>query len=809
MQQPTCPDDEPQRIEALYSCCILDTPAEERFDRITRLARTIFKTRIALISLVDTDRQWFKSRQGLEVAETSRDISFCGHAILNRDIFVIPDALEDERFVDNPLVTGEPNIRFYAGAPITSREGYRIGTLCIIDDRPRQFNDEELASLRDLADCVQDELLLQQQQLHQDALLVLTRIISLHDDDTPTQLRRALALGCEYLGMPFGIISRIQGDSYEICFQQSPEGTLQDGQRFPLGDTYCNITLQADDVVAFARIDDTPHAGHPCYSTIKLKSYIGIPLYIENRRYGTLNFSSPEPLNQSRFSDTALEFIRLLGGWVESRLQRWQLDQSLRRSEARLRGLFELSPIGIALNDFETGAFIETNDSLIRPTGYTREEFVQLSYWDITPRQYEQEEAEQLEKLRTTGQYGPYEKEYIRKDGSRYPVVLRGILLDDPSGRKLIWSIIEDVSEMKRKEDELREINQRFLLAADAAQFGVWDLDLNTDNLKWDDWMFRIYGIPRDQFSSAYEAWESSVHPDDLEHAKQEVEQAIKGEKAFDTEFRICRPDGDIRDIKANAVIVRNAEDRPTHMVGINYDITEHKRAERLKNEFVSTVSHELRTPLTSISGSLGLLVEGTVGELPPQAQELVNIACNNSKRLSLLINDLLDMEKLAAGKIELDLQAHALQPLLKQSIEANRAYAARFEVVLALTESLPQVSICVDENRFMQIMANLLSNAAKFSPAGSVVKIAMEIQDQDVHISVTDQGPGIPPDFQSRIFQKFAQADASSTRQKGGTGLGLAVTRELVERMHGTIRFETSTSGTTFTVAFPVQPEP
>lgn len=158
MLAPPLPEDELSRLQVLHALCILDSGPEERFDRLTRMARRVFSTPIALVSLVDLNRQWFKSCQGLSVNETGRDVSFCGHAILGDEIFVIPDAAGDPRFADNPLVTGEPNIRFYAGCPLKVSRGARVGTLCIIDRQPRTFDDEDAQALRDLAAMVEDEL---------------------------------------------------------------------------------------------------------------------------------------------------------------------------------------------------------------------------------------------------------------------------------------------------------------------------------------------------------------------------------------------------------------------------------------------------------------------------------------------------------------------------------------------------------------------------------------------------------------------------------------------------------------------------
>ncbi len=158
MDAPVTPNNEASRLTALRSLNILDTPAEERFDRLTRMAKRMFRVPIALVSLIDENRQWFKSNESLTASETPRNISFCGHAILGDDIFLICDTLADRRFADNPLVTGYPHIRFYAGCPLRSAGGFKIGTLCIIDTAPRCFEEDDAIALRDLAAMVEDEL---------------------------------------------------------------------------------------------------------------------------------------------------------------------------------------------------------------------------------------------------------------------------------------------------------------------------------------------------------------------------------------------------------------------------------------------------------------------------------------------------------------------------------------------------------------------------------------------------------------------------------------------------------------------------
>lgn len=229
----------------------------------------------------------------------------------------------------------------------------------------------------------------------------------------------------------------------------------------------------------------------------------------------------------------------------------------------------------------------------------------------------------------------------------------------------------------------------------------------------------------------------------------------------------------------------------PPRIYEVFADITEQRVADRIKSEFVSTVSHELRTPLTSIAGALGMIDAGALGPLPDNMRPLVSIALKNSKRLSQLINDLLDIEKIAAGKLQFEMKWQALQPLIAQAVEANQAYGTERGITLRLAETDDTTVVRADAGRLAQVMANLLSNAVKFSQDGGTVDIQLTPLDGWTRVSVTDHGCGIPDSFRSHIFQKFSQADASDSRQKGGTGLGLAITRELVERMGGRIGFD------------------
>ena len=253
-------------------------------------------------------------------------------------------------------------------------------------------------------------------------------------------------------------------------------------------------------------------------------------------------------------------------------------------------------------------------------------------------------------------------------------------------------------------------------------------------------------------------------------------------------ELQAVRRSGEVFTIELRVSEINHRGERK--FIGLVRDITERKRVERMKSEFVSIVSHELRTPLTSITGALGLITGGALGEVPPAIGQMLEIAQHNSQRLGLLIGDLLDMEKLIAGKMSVRLDPQPLAPLLDDALRSNQAYAERLGVPLVLGAQA-QETVLADAHRLQQVLANLLSNAAKFSPTGEVVTISSERRGDHVRVSILDRGPGIAQSFRQRIFEKFSQADSSDTREKGGTGLGLAISKELIERMNGRIGFD------------------
>ncbi|MGN3973627.1 ATP-binding protein [Tsuneonella sp. SYSU-LHT278] len=252
--------------------------------------------------------------------------------------------------------------------------------------------------------------------------------------------------------------------------------------------------------------------------------------------------------------------------------------------------------------------------------------------------------------------------------------------------------------------------------------------------------------------------------------------------------------------------ISRVSDGEDVSYVAVIRDVTERKRIEEMKTEFVSTVSHELRTPLTSIGGSLGLLAAGAAGPLEEKVARLVSIAHSNCERLIRLINDILDIEKIESGKMQFDLRRMSLVPLVQRTAQANRAFGDAHSVAIELSMPPWPIAVMGDPDRLEQLLTNLVSNAIKHSPPEGTVQIAIENAGGRARIEVRDRGEGIPEDFRDRIFGKFAMADGSDRRRRGGTGLGLAIAREIAQLHGGALTFsDRDGGGTVFSFELPL----
>jgi two-component system sensor histidine kinase/response regulator len=388
-----------------------------------------------------------------------------------------------------------------------------------------------------------------------------------------------------------------------------------------------------------------------------------------------------------------------------------------------------------------------------------------------------------------------------------------------------LGALVSSFNDMSR---QLSERTDRLKLATAAANLGIWDWDVVTNQLVWDDEMFRQYGKDRAQFDGAYATWLASVLPEDHAQAKADVDAALTGQREFQSEFRVRWPDGSTHIIKGAARTIRDNDGRPLRMVGVNYDITERTRAEQellqhrdhleklvadrtaalsvaltqaeaatsAKSEFLANMSHEIRTPMNAILGMTDLALRT---DLTRQQRDYLAKAKSAAGSLLVIINDILDFSKIEAGKLDFEARAFDLTDVLERVVAVVGVKAAEKSLALRLDVG-PDVptQMVGDPLRLEQVLINLGSNAVKFSDAGEIVlavqrAVSSRPEDIALEFSVRDHGIGMSPEQISGLYQPFTQVDPSPTRRHGGTGLGLAISRKLVAMMGGEIHVQSA----------------
>lgn len=509
------------------------------------------------------------------------------------------------------------------------------------------------------------------------ALDRLHRITADHSLPLETRLRRVLELGLVVFATEIAMLNRVDGDYCVIDQIIGPSTCPPAGTAVPISEAYCGLTLAAKTAVAYHRISESPMASAACYKRFGFEAFIGAPLVVAERIYGTISFYSPGGRDEP-FVSSEISLIEIMAQWLGGEMTRNLTLRDLNRFKSTLDAtndcVFMFRPDSLK--------FFYANQGAINQVGFGSDDLIGKTPIDIMP-----------------------------------------LFSDD-----LFRGMIEPLAKGR----------------------------------------------------------ESSI--------------------LFETVHR--HQDGHTIPVEVSLQYMESPGEEG-RFIAVVRDITERKRLERMKNEFISTVSHELRTPLTSIRGSLGLVSAGAAGELSPKAGKLIEVAQRNTERLITLVNDILDIEKIESGKMEFRIVPVNLSALITQAIEANSAYAQQYQVVYSTRGDLPEIEVDIDPDRMMQVLCNLMSNAAKFSPAGGTIEIDLVRPAPGwVRLLVIDHGSGIPESFRHRVFQKFVQADASDTRAKGGTGLGLSISKAIVERLAGRIDFGvTPGGGATFMVDLQERP--
>ncbi len=385
-----------------------------------------------------------------------------------------------------------------------------------------------------------------------------------------------------------------------------------------------------------------------------------------------------------------------------------------------------------------------------------------------------------------------------------------------------------EVAEHQRAAEELTRSEARLNEAQHIAHVGSWEWDIEQNRLLWSDELYRIYGLDQASLTGSYEGFLERLHPEDQNRVEGIVEQANRDHRPFAFEHRIVRPDGSVRTLFSQGHVIVDEQGRPRAMVGAAQDVTDRKRIEvereqfvrehaarreaeeanRLKDEFLAVLSHELRTPLNAILGWAQLLKAGDLDQ--EKSEKAVEIILRNVQAQTQIFADILDVSRIVSGKIQLELRDVDMHALVEAVRDGLRPAAESRGVVLELTAEVVTRPVLGDPVRLQEIVWNILSNAIKFSPAGKGrVEIRIHRTGEELEINVQDNGPGIPPDFLPHVFERFRQADSSTTRRHGGLGLGLAIVRHLVELHRGkvSVRNRTDGTGAIFSVLLPLSP--
>jgi PAS domain S-box-containing protein len=489
----------------------------------------------------------------------------------------------------------------------------------------------------------------------------------------------------------------------------------------------------------------------------------------------------------------------------------------LRLSEEKFSKLFHFNPSACGLTSLDDGKYFEVNEAFYSLLGFDKGEVIGKTPAELGILTAESINAILL-KAHLDGNVTNIEADLIAKNGDIKHVLLSS---EDISvqEKKFRYTVVQDVTLQKQTQESLKQVTMRLALAASAGGVGVWDFDLVNNTVLWDDQMFELYGIDKERFSGAYEAWMAGIHPDDAARANLEIQMAASGEKDFNTEFRVLWPDGTTHHIRALAMVQRDASGKPIRMVGTNWDITAQKHAEQAlrqneeslrkinveKDKFFSIIAHDLRGPFNGFLGLTQILEEElhslTLGEL----QEISTRMRNSATSLFRLLENLLEWSRMKQELISFSRELFPLLAIVHEStaILLESAKSKAIEITYDIPEG---ITVFADPYMLQTIIRNLVSNAVKFTHKGGKIAISAKTSlDGNLEISITDTGIGMDSMLIDNLFRLDAKTSRKGTEGEPSTGLGLIICKDFIEKHGGNILVRSMEGqGSTFQITLP-----